>query len=193
MANAGFDYTMLGPDGGETDQVYGGGSGGDIRIDIIRPWTVSFPQPADPGDGGTKEPRTCVIAFPASFSVLDAGGNETDLLLFENLEAKVVSSSAAVTLSEEKNADGTVYTLTCDPDAETIPETRLSISLTMTSRNHTLIPEGEAQTHQLTLAVAESPEGEALPEGRAIEALPVENKTSRRTGRRGRKSYRRRS
>lgn len=193
MANAGFDYTMLGPDGGETDQVYGGGSGGDIRIDIIRPWTVSFPQPADPGDGGTKEPRTCVIAFPASFSVLDAGGNETDLLLFENLEAKVVSSSAAVTLSEEKNADGTVYTLTCAPDAETIPETRLSISLTMTSRNHTLIPEGEAQTHQLTLAVAESPEGEALPEGRAIEALPVENKTSRRTGRRGRKSYRRRS
>lgn len=191
MANAGFDYTMLGPDGEETDEVYGGGSGGNVQIDIIRPWTVSFPQPAEPGDGGTKEPRTCVITFPASLSVLDAGGKETDLLLFENLEAKVLSSSAAVTLSEEKNEDGTMFTLTCGPDADTIPETRLSISLTMTSRDNKLIPDGEAQTHQLTLTVAEPPEGEASPEVRAIEALPAENKTSRRTGRRGRESYRR--
>lgn len=160
MANAGFDYVIADPGGGE-DQVYSGS--GDLRVDIIRPWTVDFPQTADPGDGGTKEPRTCVITFPDSLSVLDSSGEETDLLQFSNLKAWVVSSGGAVTLTEEKTADGTVYTLTYGPDVETIPATRLSVTLTMTSRDHTLIPDGEAQTHSLTLTVEEPPEGETQP------------------------------
>lgn len=169
MSNTDFDYVI--PAGGaQAEQRYGGS--GDIRVDVIQPWEVSFPEPGIGADG-TPGPRTCVITFPASFSVVE-NGEETDLLEFSGLQAAIISSPAAVTKTEETRADGTVvYTLTYGQDVTAIPETRLSISLTMTSRDHTLIPETEAQTHQLTLTVVEAA-SPAPPEGQSLSAVPAD-------------------
>ncbi len=157
MSSTNFDYVI--PAGG-TDAEHRYGGDGDIRVDVIQPWEISFPNP-----------RTCVVTFPASFSVVE-NGVETDLLQFSGLQAKVTSTPAAVTLTEETRADGAaVYTLTYGQDVTAIPATQLSVSLTMTSRDHKLIPEDGPQVHQLTLTVeADSP---APPEGQSLSPAPA--------------------
>ena len=150
-------------------QDYGGGSGGDIRIDVIRPWTVEFPVPESPED-----PLTCVVTFPGSLPISDEAQNETDVLLFDILEAKVQDMAGKPALTTQTGEPGTVYTLTYGPEVKAVPPTRLSITLTMTSRDHILIPENEPQTHALTLEILpkESPDAPDQPAARSLEALP---------------------
>ncbi len=182
MSNTDFDYVIPDPGGNaDKDQHYSGG--GDIRVDVIQPWEVSFPD-REIGADGAPGPLTCVITFPAVLSVED-GGMEPDLLQFHDLQAQVTSTSAAVTLTEETLADGTaIYTLTYGQDVTAIPPTQLSVSLTMTSRDHVLIPENEPQTHHLTLTVEAEETPPAPPEGQSLDAMPAavpgEDKSVRR-------------
>ena len=175
-ANADFTYTVSTPDPDNPDnpkvQEYGGGTGGDIRIDVIQPWEIQFPEPGDGGD-----PLTCVISFPSSLSIPESTQGEGGVLLFEIRSATVEDMANKPTLTKQTNGDGTVYTLTYGPDVTSIPPTRLSITLVMTSLDHKLIPENEPQTHVLTLTVeqetpADPPEN--LPVGQSMEALPPE-------------------
>lgn len=172
-ANANFTYTVTTPNSDDPDhpkvQDYGGGSGGDIRIDVIRPWTVEFPEPESPED-----PLTCVVTFPGSLPISDEAQNETDVLLFDILEAKVQDMAGKPALTTQTGEPGTVYTLTYGPEVKAVPPTRLSITLTMTSRDHILIPENEPQTHALTLEILpkESPDAPDQPAARSLEALP---------------------
>lgn len=175
-ANADFTYTVTTPDPDNPDnpkvQEYGGGTGGDIRIDVIQPWEIQFPEPGDGGD-----PLTCVISFPSSLSIPESTQGEGGVLLFEIRNAAVEDMANKPTLTKQANGDGTVYTLTYGPDVTSIPPTRLSITLVMTSLDHKLIPENEPQTHVLTLTVeqetpADPPEN--LPVGQGMEALPPE-------------------
>lgn len=175
-ANADFTYTVTTPDPDNPDnpkvQEYGGGAGGDIRVDVIQPWEIQFPEP---GDGGA--PLTCVISFPSSLSIPESAQGEGDVLLFEIRNAAVEDMANKPALTKQTNGDGTAYTLTYGPDVTSIPPTRLSITLVMTSQDHKLIPENEPQTHVLTLTVeqetpADPPEN--LPVGQGMEALPPE-------------------
>ncbi len=181
-ANADFAYTVTTPDPAEPDnpdkaavQDYGGGAGGDIRVEIIRPWKgdenfVRFKEVKLDGD---KTQVTCIISFPDHYDVGEEG-----TLFFERSGALVVAPMPLYQPKAEWIEEVGKITLKLTyPEgaalAAGIPETTVSIPLKLTSgeADGQLI-EGE-QLHTLTLTVESPAETRADAQGpQSIDALP---------------------
>ncbi len=177
-ANVDFAYTVTTPDPEDPDktvvQDYGGGAGGDIRIEIIQPWKDEefFRFEEVEQDGGTAR-VVCTISFPDCCEV----GGEGTLRFEQSGTLSVAPMPAHKPTAEWIVGEGEIaLRLTYPPTAALeagIPETTVSIPLKLTSgeADGQLI-EGE-QLHILTLTVehpAETPDGAQATQ--SIEALP---------------------
>lgn len=173
-ANADFAYQVPG------GQSYGGGSGGDIRIEIIQPWKnledwMTF-ETVEEADGTTHV--VCTVSFPNSHPIYEA----EDLLgtlrfaQFGSLSVDPMPPEQQPTAAWKAEEGKIALTLTY-PEGVTldagIPETTVYIPLKLTSgeADGQLI-EGE-QIHTLTLNVTKpAAETENIPEPFRVEALP---------------------
>ncbi len=159
MASASFVYTS------SAGKPYP--SAAPIHITVLE-----LPQPVyETTEGGQK---ICTLTF-GDFPVSDEAGAAPDTLTFLISEAELKNryelGAAAPSLEVNGNALKLIY-----PTDET-PELELSVTLTMSSLNHKLIPEDEPQIHALTLTV-QKPADEASVQAniQPVEALVPENR-----------------
>lgn len=195
-ANIDFAYTVpdpAHPDDRDKDRNYGGGTGGDVRIEIIQPWKVR----TDDGLLADREDFTvfsnapdgkvvCTVSIPKSYAVEDGGtlrfalNGEPEAIPMPNAPEKVecTESEAMIVLT-------LTYPVT---DPASIPNvTELTIPLVMTSgaEDGGLI-EG-AQRHTLTLGVKKPVEPGTVSEPPAVlDALPPDEEEEEKSVRRRR-------
>ena len=179
-ANVDFAYTVTTPDPEDPNnpdkavvQDYGGGAGGDIRIEIIQPWRdEAFFRFEEVGQDGTAR-VVCTISFPNCYEV----GEEGTLRFEQSGALSVAPMPAHQPTAEWIVEEGRIALKLTYPEGAAleagIPETTVSIPLKLTSgeADGQLI-EGE-QLHTLTLTVehpAETPDGTQAAQ--SIEALP---------------------
>lgn len=187
-ANSDFAYTVPDPGDPTKEEDHGGGTGGDVRINVIQPWKGEDWQEQDeefihfeevPQDGGTTQ-VVCTVTFPDSYAVGDEG-----TIRFKTADKPSVAPILKMPAAEWVEKEGrivlkltypeSVKTLTDLPD-----ETKVSLPLTLISEEPEgkpkLIEETDGQLHTLTLTVKKP--AEAPPEGEAeipaVEALPPE-------------------
>lgn len=187
-ANSDFAYTVPDPGDPTKEEDHGGGTGGDVRINVIQPWKGEDWQEQDeefihfeevPQDDGTMR-VVCTVTFPDSYAVGDEG-----TIRFKTADKPSVAPILKMPTAEWVEKEGrivlkltypkSVQTLTDLPD-----ETKVSLPLTLTSEEPEgkpeLIEETGGQLHTLTLTVKKP--AEAPPEGEAeipaVEALPPE-------------------
>lgn len=176
-ANADFAYTITTPNPIDPDkptvQDHGGGAGGDIRIEIIRPWKdKALAQFDEVSHDGTTQ-VVCTISFPDFYEV---GKGET-LRFAQSGALSVAPMPTHRPTAEWITVDGRIAIKLTYPEGTTlaagIPETTVSVPLKLTSgeADGQLI-EGE-QLHTLTLTVEHPAETQADTQGtQSIDALP---------------------
>lgn len=177
-ANADFAYTVTTPDPDDpsktTKQNYGGGTGGDIRVEIIRPWKdeenrfVRFTEEGSQDDGTARV--VCTISFPDSYEVEEEG-----ILQFERSGALSVAPMPQNQPDAEWIEEAGRITLKLTYQGvklpEGVPETTVSIPLKLTSKEGQLVEGG--QIHTLTLTVGRPADTQADTQGtQSIDALP---------------------
>lgn len=189
-ANTDFAYTVTTPDPDSpgdpskaTVQDYGGGNGGDVRIEIIQPWKdredfIRFEETQSPD--GTPQ-IVCTVTFPDSYPV-DAEGT----LHFAAAGSPTVAPMFNQPTAAWRDEAGSIsFTLTYGAAelAQLPEETKVSLPLMLTSGGSQLI-EG-SQPHTLTLTVRRPADSQAAdaqaPPLQSIDAPPpagTEEKTA---------------
>ena len=175
-ANTDFAYTVTTPDPDSpgdpskaTVQDYGGGNGGDVRIEIIQPWKdredfIRFEETQSPD--GTPQ-IVCTVTFPDSYPV-DAEGT----LYFATAGSPTVAPMFNQPTAAWRDEAGRIsFTLTYGAAelAQLPEETKVSLPLTLTSGGSQLI-EG-SQSHTLTLTVRRPADAQAAD----AQAVPVQS------------------
>ena len=178
-ANTDFLYrvttTKPGSDESENKD-YPGGVGGEMRIEIIRPWeNENWDFEEVTMEDGTKR-VVCTIAFPNRYVV----GDEGTLLFAKDGDPEVepillMPSAAWADLPE--NPDSIALKLTYPEGVKSLDdlpeETEVRLPLKLTSPGNTgLIGEEDGQHHTLTLIVKKPPKAESAAEPLVIDALP---------------------
>lgn len=175
-ANTDFAYTVTTPDPDNPDdpskatvQDYGGGNGGDVRIEIIQPWKdqedfIRFEETQTP-DGTTQ--IVCTVTFPDSYPVdaegtlhFAADGSPTVAPMFNQPTAAWRNEAGSISLT---------LTYGVAELAQLPEETKVSLPLTLTSGDSQLI-EGP-QSHTLILTVRRPADAQAASV-QSIDALP---------------------
>ena len=165
-ANTDFAYTVTTPDPDSpgdpskaTVQDYGGGNGGDVRIEIIQPWKdredfIRFEETQSPD--GTPQ-IVCTVTFPDSYPV-DAEGTLYFAAAGSPTVAPMFNQPAAAWRDE---AGSISFTLTYGAAelAQLPEETKVSLPLTLTSSGSQLID--GSQPHTLTLTVRRPADAQA--------------------------------